>query len=44
MGLFEWLLLFAIILYGYNTYQKQEYWLDRQIAKMIRFLKSLFKA
>jgi hypothetical protein len=43
MGWFEWLLLALIILYGHQTYQSQEYWLDRQISKFIRLIWSRFK-
>jgi hypothetical protein len=43
MGLFEWLFLIVIVLYGYKTYQRQEYWLDRQIARFIRYIKSLLR-
>jgi len=44
MTFFEWLFLVAITTYGYKAYQKQEYWLDRQIAKLVRIIKSqIFK-
>ncbi|MET3981908.1 hypothetical protein ABIB62_004532 [Mucilaginibacter sp. UYP25] len=40
MGIIEWLLLVIIIIFGYKQYQKQEYWLDRKIAGLIRLIKS----
>jgi len=42
MGFAEWLLLIAILVNAFKTYQRQGYWLDRQTAKLIRFVKSLF--
>jgi len=42
MGFVEWLILIVILLNAYKTYRRQEYWLDRKIAKLIRFIKSLF--
>lgn len=44
MSVFEWLLLLIILISSHSTYQKQEHWLDRQIAKIFRYMKSLFKS
>jgi hypothetical protein len=38
MGILEWLLLILILVSSYQTYRRQEYWLDRQIAKAIRWI------
>jgi hypothetical protein len=39
--LFEILFMLIIISFaGYKQYQTQEYWLDRQVAKSIRRIKS----
>jgi hypothetical protein len=43
MGVSEWLLLVVITIYGCKTYQKQDYWLDRQIAKLIKYIRSRFR-
>jgi len=43
MGLFEWLFLVVIIINSYKVYKTQAYTLDRQIAKVIKYLKSLFR-
>lgn len=42
MGPVEWLALTIIIVAGYQTYQKQDYWLDTQVAKLIKYIKSFF--
>jgi len=42
MGFIEWFFLIVILLYSYKTYRRQEYWLDRQVAKLIRYIKSFF--
>lgn len=42
MGIGEWFLLLVIVVYAYKVYQRQDYFLDRQVAKFIRFIKSLF--
>jgi hypothetical protein len=42
MGIIEWVLLSIILMNGYQTYLRQEYWLDRQIAKFIKYVKTLF--
>jgi hypothetical protein len=39
MGIFEWIILAVFIWAAYNQYKKQEYWLDRQVAKFIAFLR-----
>jgi hypothetical protein len=43
MGFKEWMLSIIILYCAYHTYQKQEYWLDRKVARFIRYLKSLFR-
>lgn len=41
MRVFEILVLLIIISFaGYKQYQTQEYWLDRQVAKFIKKIKS----
>jgi hypothetical protein len=42
MGLLEWFAVLVIVVSGYRVYLKQEFWLDRQIAMGIKWLKSLF--
>jgi hypothetical protein len=40
---FEILFMLIVISFaGYKQYQTQEYWLDRQVAKFIRKIKSWF--
>jgi hypothetical protein len=43
MGIFEWLLLLVILLYGVKTYQRREYPLDRWIARLIERVKFLLR-
>ena len=41
MKVFEILIILIIILFaGYKQYQTQEFWLDRQVAKIVRKIKS----
>jgi hypothetical protein len=40
MGIFEWIILAVFILAAYKQYKKQEYWLDRQVAKLPHVIKN----
>ncbi|MFD2325046.1 hypothetical protein [Mucilaginibacter galii] len=40
MGIFEWFLLLVILLYGVKTYRRQEYPLDKWIARFVGRIKS----
>jgi hypothetical protein len=39
MGIIEWIVLAVVIIAAYNQFKKQEYWLDRQVAKAIGFMR-----
>ncbi|MET3981156.1 hypothetical protein ABIB62_003767 [Mucilaginibacter sp. UYP25] len=44
MKILGYIFLFIIIvLHSYRTYQSQVYWLDKLIARFIRYLKSLWR-
>jgi hypothetical protein len=43
MGFVEWLFLIVIKLYSYKKYQRLDYWFDRQIARLFRHIKSLYR-
>ena len=42
-GILERLFLAVIIVYCVRIYKSQTHWLDRQIARLFRYIKSLFK-
>jgi hypothetical protein len=39
MGIFELLFVVLIVIAGYKNYQRQDYWLDQQIGKLIKWVK-----
>lgn len=43
MGWVEWAFLIVILAHGYQTYRNQNYWLDRQVARLIRYVRSLLR-
>jgi hypothetical protein len=42
MRFIEWAALGLFVIAGYQQYQKQEFWLDRQVARFIGFLRREF--